>query len=205
MYIDKLNPWNWFKLEDDSSAQVPVKKKETTGDVKSKKESQIVSKSSSANSLLQLHQEMDRLFDNVWQNFGLPGLSNFMSPTSPWSSRLFDDAMLGDFRARLDLSGDEKGYLVSIDLPGMSEDDIQIDLTGNTLTVKGEKEEKQESKDKQYYRVERSVGSFQRTLSLPMDADHESISASMKNGLLEINIPRKALPKEDVKRISITH
>jgi len=205
MYIDKLNPWNWFKLEDDSPTQIPVSKKETKNDLKSKKQSQIVSRSSPVNSLMQLHQEMDRLFDDVWQNFGMPGFSRFTGPAPLWGPGLFDESTFGDFRARLDLSGDEKGYLVSIDLPGLSEDDIKVDLTGDTLIVKGEKEEKHESKDKQYYRVERCAGSFQRTLSLPKDADHDSISASMKNGLLEIKIPRKALPKEDVKRISITH
>jgi HSP20 family protein len=112
--------------------------------------------------------------------------------------------VLGDYRAKLDVAGSENQYEVSIDLPGMSEDDIQIELNDNTLTVTGHKEEVNENKDKQYYCVERSVGRFQRTLSLPEDADSDAISAKIKNGLLEIQIPRKALLKADVKRIPIS-
>lgn len=77
------------------------------------------------------------------------------------------------------------------------EDDLQ-------LTLKGNKEEVNESKNKQYYRVERSVGAFQHTLSLPVDVDRDGITANVRNKLLIIQIPRKALPKDDVKHISIS-
>ena len=127
-----------------------------------------------------------------------------MQPSSLMGSNLLGGSLLGDYRAKLDVSGNNNEYEVSIDLPGFSEDDIEIELNGNILTVKGQKEEKNESKEKQYYRIERSSGSFQRTLSLPEDANRDDISANMKNGLLVITIPRKELPKDDVKRISIT-
>lgn len=204
MNIEKLKPWNWFKHEDDSSHQIPVSKSDALGEGSSESKQLAALQNQAVGSLMQLHNEMDRLFDDIWRSFGMPSGSRLARPTSIFNNSLFDPSILGDYRAKLDVSGSEKEYEVSIDLPGLSEEDIQIELTGNLLVVKGQKEEKNESKDKQYYRVERSVGSFQRTLSLPEDADREDISANMKNGLLVIRIPRKALPKDDVKRISIS-
>ena len=204
MDIEKLKPWNWFKHEDDSTNQIPVSKNDAPGERSSDNTSLTTPQNQAVGSLMQLHSEMDRLFDDLWRSFGMPAGSRITRPTSIFNNSLFDHSVLGDYRAKLDVSGSEKEYEVSIDLPGLSEEDIQIELNGNTLVVKGQKEEKNESKDKQYYRVERSVGSFQRTLSLPEDADRNEISANMKNGLLVIQIPRKALPKDDVKRISIS-
>lgn len=204
MDIEKLKPWNWFKHEDDSAHQIPVSKNDALGESSSESKQLATPQNQAVGSLMQLHNEMDRLFDDVWRSFGMSSGSRLARPASIFNNSLFDHSILGDYRAKLDVSGSEKEYEVSIDLPGLSEDDIQIELNGNTLVVKGQKEEKNESKDKQYYRVERSVGSFQRTLSLPEDANRDEISANMKNGLLAIQIPRKALPKDDVKRISIS-
>ena len=115
-----------------------------------------------------------------------------------------ESSIFGDYRAKLDVAGNDKEYEVSIDLPGLSQNDVHIDLNGNVLTVRGQKEEINETKDKHYYRVERSVGAFQRTLSLPEDANARDISASMKDGVLAIRIPRQATHEEDVRRISIS-
>ncbi len=202
MNIEKLKPWNWFKHENDTVSQIPVSKKDVSADVVSPEA--ISTPNQAVGSLMQLHRQMDRLFDDVWHSFGLPSSSRLMQPSSLMGSNLLGASLLGDYRAKLDVSGNNNEYEVSIDLPGFSEDDIEIELNGNILTVKGQKEEKNESKEKQYYRIERSSGSFQRTLSLPEDANRDDISANMKNGLLVITIPRKELPKDDVKRISIT-
>jgi len=154
-----------------------------------------------AGSLLKLHNEMDRLFDDVWRSFEMPGSSRMMRP---FGNSLFENSRAGSYRAKLDISGSEEEYEVSIDLPGLTEVDIKIELNGNTLTVKGQKEEKNESNGKQYCRVERSIGSFQRILALPEDADPDAISATMRNCLLVIQTPRKALPNNEVKHISIS-
>jgi HSP20 family protein len=204
MNIEKLKPWNWFKHEDNSTKQIPVAKNKAPGGGGSDAKTLATPQHQAVGSLLQLHQEMDRLFDDVWRSFGMTSSSRLMRPTSVFGNSLFDHSMLGDYRAKLDVCGSDKEYEVSIDLPGFSKDEIDIEHNGNTLTIKGRKEEKSENKDKQYYRVERSVGSFQRTLSLPEDADRDAISANIKNGLLAIHIPRKALPKDDVKRVSIS-
>ena len=85
----------------------------------------------------------------------------------------------------------------------MDQQDVKVEVSNNTMTIKGEKKQKKEEKGKNYYRVERSYGSFQRVLSLPEDANQEDIKASFKNGILTIRMPRKALPKSDVKQIEV--
>lgn len=204
MDMEKLKPWNWFKHEDDSTHQVPISKNEVSGENQANTKSLSTPPNQAIGSLLQLHDEMDRLFDNAWRSFGMRSHARLVRPTSILDNSLFENSVLGGYRAKLDVSGSDKEYEVSVELPSMSEDDINIELTGNTLTVKGQKEEKSESEDKQYYRLERNVGSFQRTLSLPEDAERDEIVATMKNGLLVIKIPRKALPNDDVRCISIS-
>lgn len=103
----------------------------------------------------------------------------------------------------MDVSGSEKQSEISVELPRLSENDIQVELSANTLVVKGEIQEGKESEDKQYYCVERSMGAFQRTLSLPEDIDKNAISATMKNGLLVIQIPRTTT-SDIIKRIAIS-
>ena len=204
MNIEKLKPWNWFKHEEIPTNQIPVSKNEANGDQSSEAKKPTIPQNLGVGSLMQLHQEMDRLFDDVWRAFGLSSGSRLMRPTSVFNNNVFGQSILSDYRAKLDISGSDNEYEVAVDLPGLSQEDISIELSGNTLIIKGEREEENEVKDKHYYRLERSEGAFQRTLSLPEDANRDEISAKMKNGLLVIQIPRKAGPKNDVKRISIS-
>jgi HSP20 family protein len=108
------------------------------------------------------------------------------------------------FKPSTDVSGDETKYEITLDFPGMTEDDISIELKDRVLTIKGEKESEAENDDKKYYRVERHYGSYQRTLALPDDAAAEDITATMKNGVLTLSLPRMANANSDVKRISIS-
>ncbi len=204
MDFEKLKPWNWFKHEDDSATQIPVARNEASAKDSTGSNALTGPQNQAVGSLMQLHSEMDHLFNRVWRSFAMPLSSRLMDPSFSLGGGMFDASKLMDYRANLDISGNDQAYEVSIDLPGLSEDDLQIELNGNALIVKGQKEEKNEHNDQQYYRIERSVGAFQRTLSLPEDADREAISANMKNGLLVIQIPRKSLPKDKVKRISIS-
>ena len=78
-----------------------------------------------------------------------------------------------------------------------------MEVLDESLIVKGEKRQEQESRDKSYYRVERSYGSFQRVLSLPEDAEHDKTSAVFKNGVLTVSIPRCKTGSSQVKNIEI--
>lgn len=88
-------------------------------------------------------------------------------------------------------------------MPGVSEKDAKVEISGDTLIISGEKRQEKEQRNQDFYRIERSYGSFQRVLSLPEDADQEGISASFKKGVLTIKMPRKSLPKGDVKLIEV--
>ena len=189
MNLQQLNPWNWFKHEEAS--------KESTIPVKKSAESLPDNKQAmpAANSIFQLHREIDRLFDDTFRGFAFPA-----SRSSLFNDSVFNKAV---FDAKVNVASDDKAYHISLEAPGMTDKDISLELTHNVLTIRGEKKEESESKDKHYYRVERSYGSFQRVLSLPDDCDQNAIKAEMKNGLLEIVLPRVALPASEKKQIPI--
>ncbi len=201
MNLEKLKPWNWFKHEDHSANQIPICKQDLSS-ARSSGARIHRPQRQTVDSLYQLHHEMDRLFEGLWRSFDMPSNGSWSMPVP--THKLIEGSMHGDYRAKLDVSGSDKEYEVSIDLPGLSDEDIDIELSGNTLVIKGHKEEKSEKNDKQYYRVERSIGAFQRILSLPEDADQDAISAKMKNGLLIITIARVPLLTDDSRRISIS-
>jgi HSP20 family protein len=188
MNLQQLNPWNWFSHEEaNKSSTIPVKRDNAKTNA-----------SSTANDnhpIAQLHRDIDRWFDDAFRNFGFPSLG------SNW----LDNSVLNSasFHAKLNVASDDKNYHISLEAPGLTEKDITIELNKGVLTIRGEKKEESETKERHYYRVERSYGNFQRLLTLPEDADQNSINASMKNGVLDITVARKALPASETKRIPI--
>ena len=109
----------------------------------------------------------------------------------------------GLLKPTLDIGADDKEYSISIEVPGVEQKDIKLEVANNTLTVSGEKKQEHEEKDKNYYRMERSYGSFQRVLSLPEDANQDNVAATFKNGVLTVTMPRKSLPASNLKQIPI--
>jgi HSP20 family protein len=185
MDIKKLAPWNWFKKEEEGGAVVPVKRMEQRSSLND---------SVSYHPLIQLQRGMDRLFDNALRGLGLPNVSDeFFTPLSA----------SGQLKPQVDVAATEKEYSITVEVPGVSEKDVKIEIVDNTMTIRGEKKQEKEEKGKDYYRVERSYGSFQRVLSLPEDTDQDDVKATFKNGVLTIKIARRALPKPDVKKIEI--
>lgn len=186
MDLKKLAPWNWFKKEDEMDHAVPVKHSARGGYFPERP----------YDPTLPIHRDIDRLFDSFWRGF---------SPLAMGSSGFFPSlGETGILKPKVDLSATEQEYLLTVEIPGVSEKDVAVDVSGNTMTIKGEKKQEKEEKDKNYYRIERSYGSFQRVLSLPEDVNQEGIKATFKNGVLSITMPRKALPKGEVKQIQIT-
>jgi HSP20 family protein len=90
----------------------------------------------------------------------------------------------------VDLFEERDDIVVKAELPGMDKDNIQVNLTDHTLTIKGEKKKEEEEKEENYYRSERSYGSFVRTLELPREVHAEKVKASFKNGILEVRMPK---------------
>ena len=190
MNLDKLNPWNWFRHEENGTGkggQIPVSHSEAEN-----------RPLTSPGALMSLHRDMDRWFEDALKSVGMPSLdSNLQSRAMPGIS------LSNIYRPQIDVSGDSNGYEINLDVPGLTESDLSLEVKDDVLTIKGEKEERSEDKDKHYYRVERSYGSFQRTLALPDDAIGDEIKANLDKGILRLEIPRRETATQEVKRISI--
>jgi HSP20 family protein len=96
---------------------------------------------------------------------------------------------------------EEKGEIVAkAELPGLTKEDIEVKITENVLTIKGEKKKEEEVKEKDYYRSERSYGSFMRSVELPREVQADKIKATFKNGILEVRLPvSEEAKKKEIK------
>jgi HSP20 family protein len=136
-----------------------------------------------------LHQQMDRLFDQFWTGW-----------REPWT---LPETWGGELVPTVDETEDDKAYHVKVELPGMDQKDVDVTLADGVLTIKGEKKMEEEQKGKDFYRKERSFGSFRRTLALPVEVDESKVYASFKNGVLSIDLPKSAEAKKRVKQIPV--
>lgn len=129
----------------------------------------------------------------MWNNLEYskckPSLS-FLSEIKGDVDRIFGADYASDFHPALDVSEDEKNYIVKADLPGVKKEDVEISVAENVLSLKGERKEENSQKDKNYYHFERRFGTFQRFLKLPAQTDASQIKAVYKDGVLEISIPK---------------
>ena len=151
-----------------------------------------VRRSEEQNPLLTLHREMNRLFDDVFRGFDL----------APFGSRMADQGMstLGPGWPNIEVSESSGEMTVTAELPGLAEKDVDVQLADGVLVISGEKTSESEDKDRLF--SERTYGRFERRI--PLDGiDEERVSASFKNGLLTIRLPRSAARLANVKRIAI--
>jgi HSP20 family protein len=118
-------------------------------------------------------------------------------PFSRDIDRLFDAFLGGSSQAAarrwvppMDLVEADDHFLLKADLPGLSEEDVAIEVQDGTLTISGERTAEHESREQGWYRVERSFGSFNRSLTLPEGVDPDAISANFDRGVLEVSIPK---------------
>ena len=133
--------------------------------------------------LSSLQTEMNRLFNAAFEG---PGSGN-------GGARRWTPAM--------DMLETEDEFVLRADLPGLSESDVHIELEDNVLTVSGERKTEHEDKREGFYRMERSYGSFSRSLTLPKGIDPEAVTAAFDRGVLEVRVPKPEQRKP--RRISI--
>ena len=103
----------------------------------------------------------------------------------------------------LDQTEGDNAYYIAVELPGMDEEDIQVTLSDDMLTIRGEKKADDEAKGKDFYRSERSYGTFRRTVALPGEIDIEKIDAKFTKGVLKITLPKTEEAKEQVRKIEV--
>jgi len=134
-----------------------------------------------------LRREMDAMFDNFFNTLDI----------EPFEGRL------GVFTPKMDVTETEKEIVVTAELPGLDEKDIDVSLQNDRLTIKGEKKEEKEGKGKDYYRMERSYGSFSRTIPLPVEIETDKVEAKFKKGVLTITLPKTARAAAETKSIAV--
>ena len=136
-------------------------------------------------------QEMDRLFDDFFgSGFGLTPLRRgFMGG-------------FGEFNPQVDVTENDKEVKVIAELPGLADKDVEVSLSNDVLTISGEKKSEKEDKGESYYRMERSYGSFHRSVQLPAEVDANKVEATFKNGVLNITLP-KTTTAQNRKKITI--
>ena len=129
------------------------------------------------NPFFSLQREIDRLFDDFTRGF--PSFDTF-------------GGSLNKMLPTMDVSETDKEIEITAELPGLEEKDVQVNLADNILTIRGEKKAQKEEKDKDYRLVERSYGSFERSLELPPNVDADAIKATIKKGVLKVVVPKPA-------------
>jgi len=132
--------------------------------------------------LMRMREEMDHLFDRFFSEAPEPrrGL------------------LEGEWAPSMDVAEIDENIVVTAELPGVKQEDVDVSVTNDILTLKGEKKEEKEVKEKNYHRIERSYGSFQRSVRLPAAVQADKAKAVYKDGVLNITIPKveEAKPKQ---------
>ncbi|MCM8775728.1 MAG: Hsp20/alpha crystallin family protein [Candidatus Omnitrophica bacterium] len=142
-------------------------------------------------SMARLQDRMNRIFDSL-MSYG------------PLMGNAFEDSDAFDFTPTMDLQEKGNSYVVTVDLPGLEKDKIDISVRGNLLTIQGVRKTESESKDASggFYTQERSYGSFSRTITLPGPVDESNIKAEYQNGVLIISLP-KIEKAESTRKINV--
>jgi HSP20 family protein len=137
-------------------------------------------------------RDMERMFEDFFS----PSWSLFRrGPLWPWRARAAAMPSID-----IDVYEEKDEVVAKAELPGIAKEEINVNVTDHTLTIRGEKKKEEEVKDENYRYAERSYGSFIRTIELPADVQTEKAKASFKDGVLEIRLPKT----EEAKRRQIT-
>lgn len=141
---------------------------------------------------LQRNANKQSYVDDIFNNF-FNEIASFSYPVS------HGERMLSP---RTDITENESEYHLEVELPGVTQDNIDLKIDSNILTIEGKKEQSTEKKDYNYHMQERYYGSFSRSISLPSNIDEENVEANFKDGILSITIPKKEQSKAKQIKIS---
>jgi len=127
-----------------------------------------------------------REMDDLWRRFFGE------TPLAHWAGE--------EWWPTVDVSETKDNFMIKAELPGMDEKDMSVTISGNVLTIKGEKKKEEEEKDEHHYRAERYYGSFQRSFQLPSSIKADKIEADFEKGILKVTLPKvEEAKKKEVK------
>ncbi len=136
--------------------------------------------------LTSLQDQMNRMFNDFFR--GGPG------EEAGWGLRTWSPPV--------DIYETDDALILKAELPGVSKDDVSVEVHNNTLFLRGQRKHEAEVKDEQYHRVERAYGTFERSFVLPTMVDQDKVQATYKDGVLELRLPKSEVAKP--RRIAIT-
>lgn len=139
--------------------------------------------------VLAIQNEMNRMFDRFFMD--------------PFDMALMERPRMMEFSPRIDVSETDKEIKVSAELPGMDEKDIELRLERDALVISGEKKSESEEKGKNFHRVERSYGSFERVIPLTGEIEAEKVQAEFKKGVLMVTLPKPESALKQTRKINI--
>lgn len=144
-------------------------------------------------SLMSPMAQMDRLFDEVFKRpfFSL------------WSPQVSGEMQMERLYLPVDIFEDGESVVVKAEIPGIRKEDLNVQITPDSITISGQKSGEQRVEQKDYYRLERSFGSFTKTCQLPVETNTEKARAVFKDGVLEVRIPRSQAAAQRVKKLTV--
>jgi HSP20 family protein len=149
--------------------------------------------------LQSFRSEMDRLFDRFAGGFGLPAFRRMFDLEPAWRS----ESSFSFSAPAVDMTEDDQAYKITAELPGLEEKDLDVTVSGDMLTLKGEKSFEKDEKDKNRYMSERAYGSFQRSFALPDGIDRDKIAADLSKGVLTVTLPKTSEAQKQQKKIEV--
>ena len=140
------------------------------------------------------------------RSFG--GLTSLRREMDDLWNRFFSDFPVlrrheGEWAPSVDVSEDKESFIVQAELPGVDQKDVNVTVSGNLLTVKGEKRKEEEKKDEHHHSVERYYGSFQRSFQLPANVQTDKIEATFDKGILKVTLPKTEEAKKKEIEIKV--
>lgn len=147
-----------------------------------------IAKSDEGNPVFSLQRDVNRVFEDFWKRLDQP-----LGAFGRWDTG----------GPRMDVTETESAIEVSVELPGIDQKDVDVSLTDSALTIKGEKKSEQEESKKGYQLLERSYGSFYRSIPLPPGVDADKTAAQFKNGVLTVTLPKTQEELSRVKKIEV--
>ena len=172
-----------------ASSMVP-----SSGNQQSDRNRQVARRGGEMDPFQAIRREMDRVFDDMLRGFGMPSFSPAMTPA-------ISATMLAP---HMDVSENDQDIRITAELPGIDEKNLEVMVSDDLLTIRGEKQVEEEEKDRDYRVIERARGSFARSLRLPFSVDPSQVQASFKGGVLTITIPKPKEVREKTARIEVT-
>src|SRR5213595_1069328 len=141
-------------------------------------------------------REMDEA-QNLFNPFFLAGFPNRMG------SGEIDSLTVADWSPEVDISEDDRGYLLKADLPEMKKDDVRVTVEDGILCVSGERKSVKEDQKRKFHRMERSFGNFERSFTLPEDTDSTKVTAEFRDGVLKVHLPTTPIARSKALEVKV--